>query len=386
MKIIWIYRVLADGNTHITTWRETYRHLKRRHEIHYIFPYKSEPRCFADHAVLIEKKRIPVISFLHFLFASFMALRRLNRSLRPDVIVLDQFTAFFALPMLVSRRRPALVLDLRQAKYSNEARWFSGTLFRLYTRWVLKFNRRYQDGISFISEGLRAQLLRDMSMPLHPNYLVWPSGVDPQLFDPRAVPTPTLHGKSLRLFFHGSVTDDRGLAETVRALALLQASNVDATFTVVGDGSYLPSLKRLADELGVADRMEFHELVPYEQVPALIATADVCMMAYPINDYWEGNVPIKILEYLAMEKMVLCTRLNALKTIVGDAPCACFIESNDPERIAAALRELNQNRDSLAERGRSGRELVRARYSWEAISADIDRFLTDTVQAHRRTP
>lgn len=382
MKIVWIYRVLADGNTHITTWRETHRYLKATNEIHYVFPYKKEPNCFAEQATLIRRLQWPGLSFAHFVIAGFVAFLRLNRTFKPDLVVLDQFTAMYSLALLGRRRRPAIVLDLRQAKYSNDRRWFSGSVFRRYTRWILQLNRRSHDGISFISEGLRQQLTRDMRIPMHQNYLIWPSGVDTEFFSP-GTDLSTDGARPFHLFFHGSVTDDRGLAECIRALAIWQRSGVPTVFTIVGGGAYLSELKRLAGDLGVADHVRFIDLVPHDQIPELIAQADVCMMAYPVTEYWEGNVPIKLLEYMAMEKVVLCSELTAFRDITRSAPCAWFIDRNSPEAIAEAIQELHSRRAQLPRMGRSGRSIVEAHYTWRAIAGDIDRFFHETVRSRK---
>ncbi len=384
MKIIWIYRVLADGHTHITTWRETYRHLRAKHEIHYIFPYEKVPKSFADHAILIKKVKWSGVAFVHYLLHAIVAFIQLNRTVQPDVVILDQFSALFSIIYAFRRNRPVIILDLRQAKYSNEGKWFAGRMLRGYTRLILRFNRRYQDGISYISEGLRQQILKDMQMPLNDNYLIWPSGVDPAIFAPPNARAADQQHKGFELFFHGSVTHDRGLAETIAALAMVRDRGLAMRFTIVGDGAYLSVLKSQAAKLGVDHLIDFKPLVPFDEIPALIAGADVCMMPYPISDYWEGNVPIKMLEYMAMEKVVLCTDLQAFRKITRSSSCARIIPDNAPETIAGALADLYSHRDRLSEWGQVGREIVKADYTWQAIAQHIDEFVEHTAMRRKR--
>ena len=384
MKVLWLYRVYADVNTHITTWRETDRHLKQRHEIHYIFACRHSRQCFTDQATLIPKLPRRGLAFLHFLLAGFGAFRRQYRALQPDLVIFDQFTILYSLMFLGAKQRPAFVLDLRQAKYSNAAAWHSGRLMRAYTKCVLGLNRDRHEGITYISEGLRQQLLRDMRMPLNPRQLIWPSGVDPDLFRPDSGHSSSSDAAELRLFFHGSLTDGRGLAETIRAMRLLRERAIPASFTVVGDGTYLDTLRRLAAELEVEDRVHFRPLVPFDQVPALIAEAEICMMAYPLTDFWEGNVPIKLLEYMSMQKVVLTTPVRAFRTITEDASCAHFIADNTPASIAGGVEYLYWNRAHLRDWGRAGRDIVQRRYTWKAIADDLDKFLTETVNYHHR--
>jgi glycosyltransferase involved in cell wall biosynthesis len=371
-----MYRVNADAKTHITTWRETHRHLRDRHRIHYLFAYKKRPECFTSDSTLIRKVPISGVSFMHFFLASFAAFLRLQRSFAPDLIVCDQYSILYTLPLFLRRRRPALVLDLRHASYSNTAAWQGGTALRCYTRWILKLNRRFHDGITYISESLRQQLLTDMQMPLHPRHLIWPSGVDPDIFSPAQVRSPRDASADFNLFFHGSVTDGRGLAETISALPMLRERGVPAVFTIVGDGAFLPFLKDLARSLAVEAHVRFVEPVPYDEIPALIERADVCMMPYPTTEFWEGNVPIKLLEYMAMQKVVLTTPVKAFRAITRDCGCAHVVDSNEPANIAAGIEHLYVQRDRLADWGAAGREIVREHYTWRAIADDLDRFFS----------
>jgi glycosyltransferase involved in cell wall biosynthesis len=386
VRILWIYRVYADANSHITTWRETHRILKVRHDIHYIFACKHDDRCFTKHATLIRKFPVRGLAFVHFLLAGFVAFRRMVRRLRPDLIIFDHFTAPYSLTLTRHRRRPAIVLDLRQAKYSNESAWHAGRLSKAFTKAVLRLNRRTHDGITFISEDLRNQLLADMEMPLHPRHHVWPSGVDPEMFDPIKYSGPARDRTSFDVFFHGSITDGRGLAETVAALPILRSWNVPAVFTIVGDGPYLAHIKQRVLALDVANMVRIEASVPYDQIPRLISKAHVCAMAYPQSDFWEGNVPIKLLEYMAMEKVILTTPIGAFQRVTRGTSCAHVIPDHRPETIARGIADLYARRDELPLMGRVGRTIVSEHYTWRAVSENLEAFLEQVVRLHRAGP
>ena len=391
MKIIWMYRVLADGRTHITTWRETHKFLKQRHghDIHYVFAYSDSPSCFTDQAVLIKKLRWPGFAFMHFLIFGFGAFMRLNRQVRPDVIIFDQFTALYSLIFIGRKSKPILLLDLRQAKYSQKGAWYAGSFLKAYTKLILRLNRRFHDGITYISDALRRQVLRDMDIDLHPQFLVWPSGVDTELFRPsvsnKSLPEQTPSEQTpLKLFFHGSITADRGLTESLQAIALWRERGRAAKLTIVGSGSHLPRLQAIATDLGIIDSVDFKKSVPYQDVPALIDAADVCLMTYPASEYWEGNVPIKLLEYMAMEKVTLCTDLQVFRDITRNAPCAHIIPDNSPREIVNGLDFLCTNRQQFRAWGKSGRLIVMENYTWESISRDIDAFLNRLAKSETK--
>src|SRR5207302_640267 len=67
----------------------------------------------------------------------------------------------------------------------------------------------------------------------------------------------------LKLFFVGNIITLKGID---LALEALKASEVDATFTLVGSGNYLPAVKKLAQKLGLGNRVNFRRRLPREEV------------------------------------------------------------------------------------------------------------------------
>jgi glycosyltransferase involved in cell wall biosynthesis len=79
------------------------------------------------------------------------------------------------------------------------------------------------------------------------------------------------------IVFVGRVAPEKNLDVLVRALALLPAE-LDARFTVVGDGEMIPKLTELATELGVADRVSFLGFVSEETKFRTLTDATVFAM------------------------------------------------------------------------------------------------------------
>lgn len=73
---------------------------------------------------------------------------------------------------------------------------------------------------------------------------------------PRATPTP---GRPLRLFAGGNLEGRKGVALALEAIAELRKRRVNVKYTFGGHGPELHSLRNLAQTLGIADRVEFHQ-------------------------------------------------------------------------------------------------------------------------------
>ena len=74
-----------------------------------------------------------------------------------------------------------------------------------------------------------------------------------------------------------------------------------ATLVLLGNGAAAEPLQKLADDLQLRDSFLHLPAVPYREVPRYVNLCDVGIMAYPDNEYWKYNNPIKLLEYLPWE-------------------------------------------------------------------------------------
>ena len=206
---------------------------------------------------------------------------------------------------------------------------------------------------------------------------IWSSGVNPDVFlpggkDERLAEELGLQGKFV-VMYHGVFTyqPNRGLAEAVQAMKFVKARNPQVVLALLGNGPAAQHLRELRAELGLEDNVLLLSPVPYQEVPRYINLCDVGVMAYPDIDYWKVNNPIKLLEYLAMEKPVIVRDMVTFRSVVSAQEGAVFIANNDPRTIADAICKAQKDSDLLQVAGRKGREIVMQRYTWaqQALSS-----------------
>ncbi|MGW7538129.1 glycosyltransferase [Amycolatopsis sp. NPDC054798] len=127
-------------------------------------------------------------------------------------------------------------------------------------------------------------------------------------------------------------------------------------------------LRRLADRLGVADRVQLAGQVRRAEIPALLRSADavLCTPWYEPS----GIVP---LEAMACGVPVVAAAVGGLTDTVVDGITGRLAPPGDPVRLAARLRGLLDEPAELEALGTAGRERVRARYSWDRIAAETVR-------------
>jgi glycosyltransferase involved in cell wall biosynthesis len=128
----------------------------------------------------------------------------------------------------------------------------------------------------------------------------------------------------------------------------------------VGEGAAKNDLVNHVAELGI-DNVTMLPGVPRDEVPSLLAAADICLV--PLRDVplFSSFIPSKIFEYLAAEKAVVGAVRGEPASILSDAG-AVVVEPEDAAGVAEAVRSLAADPRRRAGMGRRGRAYVAANF------------------------
>ncbi|MFL6829080.1 MAG: glycosyltransferase family 4 protein [Sphingomicrobium sp.] len=143
----------------------------------------------------------------------------------------------------------------------------------------------------------------------------------------------------------------KGQADFLKAAAQVLRERQDAYFVLAGDGSP-ERAKRLAHELGIAERVRFPGFV--SDMPAALAAMDVVVCASTRGEGLTGSVR----EALAMGRPVVSTDVAGNRELVREGRTGLLAPVRDPPALAAAVCELLADRDEAAKLGAAGRALV----------------------------
>ncbi len=187
-----------------------------------------------------------------------------------------------------------------------------------------------------------------------------------------------IKGNDIVLFFMGWLYHFSGLKEVALELAKTKTSNIK--FLIVGDGDAYARLQQIQQKYNLQDRVILTGQKPYEEIPALIAASDICLLpAYPREKVMQDGVPAKIYEYMAMKKPVISTRLPGIVTEFGQDSGIVYVDK--PEDVIAKAVELAQS-NRLEELGSKAGRFVE-KYSWDNITDEFERDLEEVIKKKR---
>ena len=341
MRILYHHRTASrDGQAvHIEEMIHALRQLG--HEVRVVAPGGNDQRGMGARVSWAHRLKATLPKSLYELLElgySLVAYRQLAaaaREFKPDVLY-ERYNLFllsgvmlkhyFGIPMLLEVNGP---LAYERSRYGGLAlrrigRWAEGAAWR-GANYVLPVTE-------VLAEQVRASGVPDERIRVIPN------GINREHF--ASAPSRDevkrqmgLSGKIV-LGFTGFVRDWHGVDRVVRWLASSPAAN--AHLLIVGDGPARPGIERLAEDLGVRDRLTFTGVIDRERVPGQVAAFDIALQP-AVTPYAS---PLKLMEYLVLGKAIVAPREPNLLEILTDGRNALLFYNDHPNGLETALNTL----------------------------------------------
>lgn len=182
--------------------------------------------------------------------------------------------------------------------------------------------------------------------------------VDPVLFYQRS---RTREDGRFVMIFPGTFQWHQGLDIAVRALALLKERIPEAELHLYGGGGGADAeanLAKLAEELGLNGRVRFCGSVTLDEVPEVIANADLGVVPKRADSFGNEAYSTKIMEFMSQGIPVVASRTMIDQYYFHDG-LVQFFPSGDSEAMAAAILELFENRERWDALVKAGLEYAR---------------------------
>ncbi len=180
----------------------------------------------------------------------------------------------------------------------------------------------------------------------------------------------------LRLISVGRAVEKKGYDDLLQALAALPPE-IHWHLTHIGGGELRQELQRLADTLGLSDRIDWLGAQSQAEVFRRYAEADLFVLASKIaGDGDRDGLPNVLMEAQSQGLPCLSTAVSAIPELIEDGVTGRLVPPGDREALRAALAEMIRDPALRARLGAAGYRRVRGSFSMEAGIARIAALLT----------
>ncbi|MCL6607800.1 MAG: glycosyltransferase family 4 protein [Geminicoccaceae bacterium] len=284
------------------------------------------------------------------------------------------------------RPRPPLVFDLHTLLASELPSYLGGLPSGLVRRWALAIDRRLPrraDHLTTVTDRIRDKLIGELGVPAERVTTV-ANGVEVDHFASVPPAGPIAGDRAPRILFTGNPAPYQRLDLLLEAFAKLAGRYPSAELVLSLDGDIAALRARIA-ALGIAERVSLRPAVPFAELPALLAEADIA--ANPRTD--ADGTPVKLLNYMAAGRPIVSFAGSAPGLVDGETALLC--PDGDTDCFARAMLRLIEDRALAARLGAAARAHVDRSARWSRAAETLERVMRALVTPapHReaaRTP
>jgi glycosyltransferase involved in cell wall biosynthesis len=148
-------------------------------------------------------------------------------------------------------------------------------------------------------------------------------------------------------------------------------------FLIVGEGLLKDSLLKRVSDSKYDKGFIFTGMIRYEDIPILINLADICVAPFiSRRNRITGVSPLKVFEYMACGKPVVCARIKGLEFIEEEG-VGHLTSPEDVMSLQEGLLDLIKNPQKRMMMGNKGLQISREKFNWESRVIEIEKVLIE---------
>lgn len=370
MKILYHHRTLADGaeGIHIREMVKAFRELG--HEVKVLGPIGEldTPQSSRNLRIGIIKRMLPGIAFevveMGYNLYGYWEIVKAIKRFQPDFIY-DRYITFNASSVLAGKRYglPVLLevnapLALERSSQPDER-----LIFQRAAHWTERWICSHASKTIVVSTPL-SEYLQSIGVPKS-QLIVMPNGVDPSKFSPQPksdalLQTLGITADDIIIGFTGVLRSWHGLDLLIQSVGKLAALNLPVFLLIVGDGPLRPNVEAWLSTAGIQECACITGLVPHQEVPQYTNLFDIAVS--PKSTFYAS--PMKIIEYMGMEKAVVVPDLPNFLDIIEPGTQGEVFQDNDVLSLTQVLDALCRDADMRRNLGLQARMKVETRLNW----------------------
>ncbi|MGB4107344.1 MAG: glycosyltransferase family 4 protein [Alphaproteobacteria bacterium] len=225
-------------------------------------------------------------------------------------------------------------------------------------------------GLVVISVALKNHIAAQNKIPAE-KIIVAPDGADPM---PPAQSAPFEKNPGS---FHAGYTGHLYSGRGIEIIAEMAKACGDVTFHIVGGAP--GDLAYWQDRLKSLKNIVFYGHIAPGRVPGFLQNFDVLLAPYQKKVAVAGNTgdtaawmsPLKIFEYMAAGKPMICSDMPVLREVLQNGENAVLVSPDSVADWTAALKKLQADQSLAARIGKTAQEKFLSHYRWQKRAEKI---------------
>lgn len=227
------------------------------------------------------------------------------------------------------------------------------------------------DAIVVITSALRTDLLKSWPEATEITHVIADAASGIQQIE-KSEENPDRADTGLRIGYVGQLHPGKGVELILKIAELLPNDH----FHVFGGTQR--EIQGMFERNHVPSNLEFHGQIPHAEVNGVLLELDITLVPNQLSvvvgrekvDIGGWTSPLKLFEYMAAGRAIVCSDLEVLREIVSHGENAILCDPTSPRDWADAIDSLRDS-NKRAELGQAARNLWEEKYSWPARAAKM---------------
>jgi glycosyltransferase involved in cell wall biosynthesis len=297
---------------------------------------------------------------------------KMVKKLNPDILHAHMFHANILIRLTrLFNSRPVIICTIHNI---NEKGRHKSAVVREY---LYRFTDGLCDFTSHVSRAGKDKFVRIKAVPENKIEYI-PNGIDLSISRFESEQLALLKSelrinKEFIFLAVGSLTKQKDYPNLLKAFAAVNNNYKNTILLIAGDGPLKREIEAFVDK--ILPKKSVLLLGIREDIMALMNMADV----FVLSSAWEG-LPIVLLEAAASGLPLIATNVGGNSEIVRDRKTGILVDSGNSEQLSSAMIEMIEMKEDMRRRlGIEARELVKARYSINAIMDKWDKIYKELL-------
>ncbi len=184
---------------------------------------------------------------------------------------------------------------------------------------------------------------------------------DPKIFNTKI--TSKDKSEYYCLIYAGTVSPRHKLDQIIHAISILRLEMPDLRLRIVGDGPAIDDLIEHSKKLNIRKMIEFVGTVQVDEVPKYLIQSDLAIASYSDDDFGNLVFPTKAIEAIMIGLPVLCTRVDAVLSYLGE-DVLFYYKPDSVNSIIDQIRLIRKNPELVNQKKIHGKRFLK-QLNWD---------------------
>ena len=319
---------------------------------------------------------IQILNFIVYQLKSLFKIPYIIFNNKIDVVICDMNSTPSILHLLILKKLRIIdtvfILDFRSNILHSRKNRLQTFLKTMYLTLFIKISSIMYDGFTFITDSIKSHIEKAYNVTFKKS-TVWSSAVS----DNFLLKIKKIKNSKFIILHHGSLERGRGVMRLINAMPLIKPNIIDGIeLAIAGNGSLIKEIKN--ESLKKDNHLKFYGQLEQAEIIDLIDSVSICVVPFDNSIANATSSPLKLMEYIARDKIILATPLDNFKKDFKHYSGLHFLDSNEPKDIALLIEELILNYNQyLSKKLNDGSEIISKNYTWSIQAKKIDNFLKE---------